>query len=240
MERPPFRPGRLDPCFCRSGKRFKNCCGSRAVPRQPPFSVYHLPGFVDAAECARLVAWADEQPGKAMTIDTKDDGDDDGGRGRYHTGRITEEVDLGEFRSTAEDWIRRAIAEYIAKAYQRDMEWFEAPALMRYRPGGHFQRHADSEFYDTERKAWVKINDRDISLLLYLNDDFEGGLLSFPVFNWTYRPRAGDLLFFPSDSRFQHQAQPVTSGRRYAIVSFMAVAKAPRLHAAAPEGSIFL
>lgn len=240
MERAPFRPGRLEPCFCRSGKRFKNCCGTRAVPRKPPFSVYHLPGFLPPDECARLVAWADEQPGKPMTIDTKDDGSEDQGRGRYHTGRITEEVDLGEFRGAAEDWIRRAIADYIVKAYQREMEWFEAPALMRYQTGGHFLRHADSETYDRDRKVWVKLSDRDISLLLYLNEDFEGGLLSFPVFNWTYRPRAGDLLFFPSDSRFQHQAHPVKSGRRYALVSFMAVTKAPRVHGAAPEGSVFL
>ncbi len=238
MERPPFNPGRLDPCFCRSGRRFKNCCGSRAPDRPPPFSVHVIPGFVPEAECRELVTWADEQVGDPMTVVDTTQKDASKERGRASTARITEEVALGDRAEQVHGWMERAIREHIEPAFQREIAWFEAPDLMRYGPGGWFKRHADSEYFDEQRKCWVKILDREISLLIYLNGDFEGGELSFPVFNWNYRPRAGDLLFFPSDARFQHEAQAVTRGRRYALVSWMAVKNAPRVNEGIPRGAI--
>lgn len=240
MERPPFNPGRLDPCFCRSGKRFKNCCGSRAADRPPPFSVHVVPGFVPGEECREIVAWADDLGGERMTVVDVSQQDVSKNRGRASTSRITEEVDLGERREQVDGWIRRAVSEHIEPAFQRDIAWFEDPDLMRYGPGGWFKRHADAEYFDRERNRWVKILDRDISLLIYLNGDFEGGELSFPVFNWDYHPRAGDLLFFPSDARFQHEARAVTAGRRYALVSWMAVKNAPRINEGIPERAVVL
>ncbi len=240
MERPPFEPGRLDPCFCRSGKRFKNCCGSRAAGRKPPFSVSVIPGFVPAQDCRDLVAWADQQSGEQLTVVDIENTDHSKNSGRATTARVTDEVELGERQEQVNDWIRRAISEHIEPAFKREIAWFEEPDLMRYEAGGWFKRHADAEHFDRERNVWVKILDREISLLLYLNEDFEGGLLDFPVFNYQYRPRAGDLMFFPSDSRFMHEAQPVTSGRRYAVVSWMAVKNAPRVQAGMPGGAITL
>ena len=55
-------------------------------------------------------------------------------------------------------------------------------------------------------------------------------------FNYTYRPRKGDLLFFPSDHRYLHQAETVTSGARYAIVSWAALENIPRVLNEPPVG----
>lgn len=234
MERPPFEPRRLDPCFCDSGRRFKNCCGSRAPERPPPHAVVRVPGFLPAEECARLVRWADRQTGEAMTVVDHKTAGAEGLEGQPSTLRASEEVALGDELYTLNDWIRRAIRSHIAPALQRTVAWFEAPALMRYREGGRFARHADAEYWDAGRRAWVRNLDRDISLLLYLNEDFEGGALRFPVFHWLYAPKAGDLLFFPSDARYQHEALPVTAGRRYAVVSWMALEGAPRVQDETP------
>ena len=56
-----------------------------------------------------------------------------------------------------------------------------------------------------------KIEDRDYSMLLYLNDDFEGSL-RFEFFNFTYQPRKGDLLIFPSNCLYLHEARKVEEG----------------------------
>lgn len=61
---------------------------------------------------------------------------------------------------------------------------------------------------------------RDISLLIYLRDDFEGGELHFKRLNYSLKPKAGMLVWFPSDVRFEHMAKPVTHGNRLAIISW--------------------
>lgn len=71
--------------------------------------------------------------------------------------------------------------------------------------------------------------DRDISLLLCLNDEYEGGELHFKRLSWTLRPRAGMLVRFPSDVRYEHMAKLVTKGYRYTIVSWAAATGVERV-----------
>ena len=54
----------------------------------------------------------------------------------------------------------------------------------------------------------------------YLNNDFEGGAVRFEHFNYTFFPEKGDLLIFPSDYLYLHEALLVTAGVRYVIVSW--------------------
>lgn len=90
-----------------------------------------------------------------------------------------------------------------------------------------------------ERGAWRKAVDRDISLLIYLNDEYEGGELDFKRLAYTLRPRAGMLVWFPSDIRYEHMAKLVTSGRRYAIVSWAAASGVERVQSERAKRSIW-
>ena len=62
---------------------------------------------------------------------------------------------------------------------------------------------------------------RTLSCSLILNDDYEGGEISF--FNNKYKPMLmrGDLLIFPSGFAYPHQVLPVKSGIRYSIVTWI-------------------
>jgi predicted 2-oxoglutarate/Fe(II)-dependent dioxygenase YbiX len=91
---------------------------------------------------------------------------------------------------------------------------------MRYTKGGYYKAHSDADIFDSKTGVWKKVLDRDYSLLLYLNDDFEGGAVHFTHFNYTFKPRKGDLLIFPSHHLYLHEAQLVESGVRYVIVSW--------------------
>ena len=77
-------------------------------------------------------------------------------------------------------------------------------------------------------------------LQLYLDDDYEGGELEFPNFNFKMRPRAGMLVYFPSDSRYRHSALAVTSGTRHAIVTWMSLEGVEKVRTAMPEKSSLL
>jgi predicted 2-oxoglutarate/Fe(II)-dependent dioxygenase YbiX/peroxiredoxin len=79
--------------------------------------------------------------------------------------------------------------------------------------GGYFRPHRDNETLGTaHRRFAVSIN---------LNAaDFEGGDLRFPEFgSRTYRPPTGGAVIFSCS--LQHEATPVTRGRRYAFLPFL-------------------
>ena len=60
-----------------------------------------------------------------------------------------------------------------------------------------------------------------LSCSLLLNDDYEGGELSF--FNKRYKRKGskGDLVIFPSSFTYPHEVLPVISGTRYSIVTWI-------------------
>jgi predicted 2-oxoglutarate/Fe(II)-dependent dioxygenase YbiX len=53
---------------------------------------------------------------------------------------------------------------------------------------------------------------------VYLNDDYEGGELWFPRFNLTIKPKAGDVVVFPSTYIYEHASQDMVSGTKYSVV----------------------
>jgi hypothetical protein len=52
---------------------------------------------------------------------------------------------------------------------------------------------------------------------LYLNDDFEGGLLEFANKDYKISPEIGMLVNIPMTKEFTHRVTPVTSGIRHTM-----------------------
>lgn len=59
-----------------------------------------------------------------------------------------------------------------------------------------------------------------ISMVLYLNDDYEGGEVNFIEQNVSITPKAGSLIVFPSHKPYYHDPRPVTSGIKYMVPLF--------------------
>jgi predicted 2-oxoglutarate/Fe(II)-dependent dioxygenase YbiX len=53
-----------------------------------------------------------------------------------------------------------------------------------------------------------------------MNDNYTGGEISFPRFGITYKPKANELLMFPSNYVYNHSVAEVTAGNRYAVVTW--------------------
>ena len=83
--------------------------------------------------------------------------------------------------------------------------------LLRYKTGDYVKKHVDTS----------SDQHRTLSCSLILNDDYEGGEITF--FDGEIKPnlKRGDLLIFPSSFTYPHQVLPVTSGTRYSIITWI-------------------
>lgn len=86
----------------------------------------------------------------------------------------------------------------------------EPLSLLRYQFGEKYGAHYDGA---TRSK-------RSVSPIMYLNDDYEGGELEFVHHGVKIKPKAGSLYLFPANYAYTHIAHPVTSGTKYAMVTF--------------------
>ncbi len=80
-------------------------------------------------------------------------------------------------------------------------------------PMGPMAQHTDG--WIDEDKAVIP----DISLVMYFTSDFEGGEVLFNSLKKAFKPKAGDVLVFDSDTL--HGVDPVLSGNRITTQLFL-------------------
>ena len=105
----------------------------------------------------------------------------------------------------------------ISRSYKKDFNIKEEIideenySLLRYEPEQYYSEHYDGP----------TLSARSISVLIYLNDDYEGGEIEFINFNEKLKPKAGTVILFPSSYSYRHIAHPVISGTKYVITTFL-------------------
>ncbi len=72
---------------------------------------------------------------------------------------------------------------------------------------------------------WLEDQDDDHSGLLYLSDNYEGGLLEFPNEGVSIRPKKGAFICFIGDSTLPHRVTKITNGDRTNLISFYSIRK---------------
>ena len=140
--------------------------------------------------------------------------------------RNTQTVPVEPFLPHLHDLLQNVIRDIVNPFYGIEISGYETPQLLRYGIGGMYEPHVDGEsLWNKEdgTKVWRKSVERDLSAVIYLNDDFEGGEFVFPDLNIRVSPKPGLLLCFPSSHLYRHGVLPVTRGERLAIVTWMTV-----------------
>jgi hypothetical protein len=95
--------------------------------------------------------------------------------------------------------------------YTTGSDWHDTYGILKYGPGQQFTNHID----DSPKYH------RRISTVYYLNENYTGGEISFPRFNITFKPKANQMIVFPSTYVYNHSVSPVIEGERYAVVSWL-------------------
>jgi|TARA_B100000035_G_C20881177_1_gene500614 hypothetical protein len=85
----------------------------------------------------------------------------------------------------------------------------------KYEKGGYMSLHCDNIHHSHGQQYGYP----QASVLLFLNDDFEGG--QFIVSELELNINKGDAIIFPSNFMFPHEVKEVTKGTRWSIVSWL-------------------
>jgi hypothetical protein len=122
-----------------------------------------------------------------------------------------ESIKLQEIWQDCFDRQSLAVQDYCQRFNINGLKYWEAFNFIKYEKGHHFMEHHDHGFsYNCT-----------VSLVAYLNDDFEGGELFFRLQGINYIPKAGDVVLFPSNFMYPHQAKVVHSGTKYSLVTML-------------------
>jgi len=131
-----------------------------------------------------------------------------------------------------EQLFKHIVKEIINPFYEFEVESSEIPQILSYEVGGHYLPHVDggSLWISPKKESiWRKSVNRDLSIVLFLNDDFEGGEFVFPELKIRIKPEPGMMICFPSTHHYIHGVEPVTKGNRYSIVTWATIRGFPTM-----------
>lgn len=132
-----------------------------------------------------------------------------------------------EFNPIDSDLIFQLVSARIANAVGVERSFHEFLYVLHYATGQQYTAHFDfltPEDQVTFAAELERYGQRVATVLVYLNDDYEGGETSFPHLNWRFKGETGDALVFFNLSqageleRFSlHAGLPVESGEKWLL-----------------------
>lgn len=182
-------------------------------PQQHDAPVLILPNVFDSEFCALLIEMYEVEGGREIGVVEK-------------AGKAVERFDPAfrkrldwyisneQIVKQCQDMMVRRLLPIIQRAFQ-----FRTTRIERYlvgcyeaANGGHFRAHRDN--------TAPPVAHRRFAVTLNLNSDYEGGNLTFPEFGpKSYRAEIGSAVVFSCS--LLHEVTPLTSGTRYAFLSFL-------------------
>ena len=115
-----------------------------------------------------------------------------------------------------DDLLFDALVQRVADFFgTQDLMCIEPFPLMRYSPGDYFNWHTDlTGGFTTQRTA---------TMIMYLNDDFEGGHTCFQHLNLRVRPKRGSALvyYYTPTEPMVHCGEAVVSGTKFILNAFV-------------------
>ena len=182
------------------------------------YTVLEIPNLLTSEECDKIIETANMLGLESSEV--VDYGSD-----------LTTKKDE-KYRKSKQVWIPdnngsifQKIANITEKLTKLPVENQETLQVVSYDKGGHFEEHYDGCVYE-DRTYCDKLNrnggERKATLLMYLNDDFEGGETEFVNINIKIKPKKGNAILFIDTTDDQinikesmHRGCPVLNGRKW-------------------------
>ena len=128
---------------------------------------------------------------------------------------VASDVNSGQVNILKWDKIERLYYHYKVKFPQMVSNKLNQIDLLKYSVGCKYTVHTDH----------YTSSPRHLSVIINLNDDYEGGDLIFTDQKEKeikrYKLNSGSVIFFPSNFMYPHAIEPITKGTRYSIVAWL-------------------
>lgn len=167
--------------------------------------VWAFDRFASHAECLYLIEMAEPLLEQSVVVDP------DTGQPRPHPIRTSEGA---VFPWVSADLVITALNQRIAATSRSEAECGEPLQILRYRPGQEYRPHLDA--------LPTGENQRVLTMLVYLNEGYEGGETFFTQTGLKFAGKKGDGLLFRNarsggspDPNAQHAGLPVVSGEKF-------------------------
>jgi hypothetical protein len=157
-----------------------------AKPKMNEYFV--VENFVSAEDCTNLIAFIDSLPEESFT--------------QKRDGRLTIANENLEVSTAFINKYTPKVQEKLTADHQ-----VRTFFLSVYPPSAGILPHVD------EPEEELK---NDMGVVYILNSDFYGGEIYFPEWDFMYKPKTGDAVFFPIN-KYMHGVQKVISGVRYSV-----------------------
>lgn len=178
---------------------------SELMCRDPEVRLF--PGLFTPEECAFLIVTAAPNLRPSVVIDSRD------GRAIPNPVRTSSGA---SFPFVDENPAIHALNRRLAAASGTEVRAGEPLQVLRYAPGEQYREHSDA------LPNVAPTQQRVLTFLVYLDEDYEGGETNFPIPALKVRGRAGDGLLFRNASndglpnpRALHAGLPVTRGVKH-------------------------
>jgi predicted 2-oxoglutarate/Fe(II)-dependent dioxygenase YbiX len=89
--------------------------------------------------------------------------------------------------------------------------------VREYNSGSYMEEHSDVYSYVLDKSGNNVIP--KLTAIIYINDDYIGGEITFPHNNLSIKPKAGTLIIFPSN--LQHRVDLISEGSRYMTQTYI-------------------
>jgi prolyl 4-hydroxylase len=179
----------------------------RSEPLNEQPEVRRFPNFFSAAECAYLIEVAEPLLRPSVVVDPA--------TGQLVPNPVRTSSGVG-FPFADENPAIHALNRRIAAASGIDVRCGEPLQVLRYAPGERYHEHNDA------LPGVAPNQQRVLTFLVYLDDDYDGGETAFPKLGLSVKGRAGDGLLFRNatadgaiDPLAVHAGLPVTRGAKH-------------------------
>lgn len=176
------------------------------------FHLFVLRNFLDPDSCASLRAELASSPTTQAPVYIE------GTEGTIHES-IRKTTSLHPSSETVERIRERLLRQKPAleSHFATTLHDCEQPQFLRYVTGDFFVRHQDG---NTHQLDFDHLRVRRISIVVFLNDSFSGGALTFydPATTFALTGETGLLVAFKADTF--HEVLPVTDGERFTVISW--------------------
>lgn len=154
----------------------------------------------------------------------RDDNEFMGGKDLRYENIIKENKIVAELLKKYEKRTYEVIKENFIKRYNiKVLEKPENPThFVKWVPGMSSKLHSDCEKPDGSPAESANFFKYNLSVLMYPNNDYIGGAISFPEYGITLKPNPGDFILFPGNSAYKHTVTNIEQGVRYTMPSWFA------------------